>query len=247
MIARDDIIYGRNPVTEAIRAGREINRILIANDQKDSIFRLAMDKGITIINTDRRKLDKIAGNQNHQGVVAFVSPYAYHEIDDMLDNAKQKNEQPFIILLDDLTDDNNFANIIRSADAFGAHGIIIPKRNSVSVNAIVAKRSAGAIEHMLIARVTNLSRTIDELKEKGIWVYCADMDSGNMVSSTDLNNPVALVIGNEGYGVSRLVKQKSDFVISIPTAGHVESLNAANAAAVISYEIFRQRRTGGHL
>lgn len=239
---REDIIFGKNPVMEAIKADREINKILLANDLKDNIYRIARDKKIVVINVDRRKLDKIAGSSNHQGIIAYISPYCYYEINDMLEEAKEKGENPYILMLDELTDDNNLANIIRSAHAFGVHGIIIPKRNSVSLNAIVAKRSAGTIEYVKVARVTNLVRTIEELKEKGLWIYCAEINSENLISTTDFTGPAAIVIGSEGYGVSRLVKESCDVDITIPIRGAVSSLNAANAATVISYEVFRQRQ-----
>ncbi len=239
---RDDMIYGKNPVMEAIRAGREINKIFIAKDIRDNIFNEAREKGIIVINTDRRKLDKIAGNNDHQGIVAYVSPYGYSEVEDILSEAEDKKEDPLILLLDELTDDNNLANIIRSANAFGVHGIIIPKRNSASVNSIVAKRSAGAIEHMKIARVTNLVRIMEDLKQKGFWIYCGDIDSENEIQDISFEGPVALIIGSEGYGAGKLVKEKSDFLVKIPQKGEIGSLNAANAAAVIIYEIFRQKK-----
>lgn len=238
---REDIIYGRNPVMEAIRSGRDINKIFIANDLKDNIFSIAREQNIIVIKVDRRKLDKITGSENHQGIAASISPHRYYELDEILSDAASKDEEPFLMLLDELTDDNNLANIIRTANAFGVHGIIIPKRNSASLNAVVAKRSAGAIEYVKVARVTNLGRTIDELKQQKFWVYCADSKAKDEIQDIRFDGPVAVVIGSEGYGVGKLVRDKCDYMISIPIKGRVSSINAASAAAVIAYEISKQR------
>ena len=240
---KSKILIGRNPVMEALRAGRDIDRLIVGPGNEGSIKKIiamAKDKHVAIQYQDKSALDRMAEGGNHQGVIAFVSTYVYKEIDDMLKLAESKGEDPFLVILDGLEDPHNLGAIIRSADGAGAHGVIIPKRRSVSVTDVVAKTSAGAIEFMPVARVTNLSRTIDDLKEKGFWIAACDMGE-HMYYEADLTGPIAVVIGSEGFGISRLVEEKCDFIVSMPMKGGVNSLNASNAAAILLYEVCRQR------
>lgn len=243
-IINDNLIIGRNAVLELLKSGREVENVLIAKgDREGSVNKIAAmckDKGIVIKNVDRKKLDFMCGNANHQGVVANVPAHSYCTIDEILEYAKSRGEQPFLIICDEIEDSHNLGAIIRSAEACGAHGIIIPKRRNVGLNFIVAKTSCGALEYMRVARVNNLASTIEDLKKKNIWVYCADMD-GQPWCKTDFSGGCALVIGNEGKGVGRLIKEKCDVTVSLPMCGEVNSLNASVAAGIIMYEITRQR------
>lgn len=238
------IIYGRNAVLEAFRSGKTIDRLYVQEGVADgtlqSILRTAKktDAVINFVNKDR--LNKYAEGDKHQGVVAMAAAYNYAEVEDILNAAKEKEEPPFIIVLDDIEDPHNLGAIIRTANQAGAHGVIIPKRHAVGLTATVARTSAGAINYTPVAKVTNISRTIEELKEKGIWFACADM-SGELMYNCNLTGAIGLVIGSEGSGVSRLVKEKCDFVVKIPMFGQIDSLNASVAAGVLSYEIVRQR------
>lgn len=238
------VICGRNAVLEAFRSGRTIDRLYVQEGVADgtlqSILRTAKktDAVINFVNKDR--LNKYAEGDKHQGVVAMAAAYNYAEVDDILNAAKEKGEPPFIIVLDDIEDPHNLGAIIRTANQAGAHGVIIPKRHAVGLTATVARTSAGAINYTPVAKVTNISRTIEELKEKGIWFACADM-SGELMYNCNLTGAMGLVIGSEGSGVSRLVKEKCDFVVKIPMFGQIDSLNASVAAGVLSYEIVRQR------
>ena len=238
------VIYGRNAVLEAFRSGKTIDRLYVQEGVADgtlqSILRTAKktDAVIDFVNTDR--LNKYAEGDKHQGVVAMAAAYNYAEVEDILNAAKAKEEPPFIIVLDDIEDPHNLGAIIRTANQAGAHGVIIPKRHAVGLTATVARTSAGAINYTPVAKVTNISRTIEELKEKGIWFACADM-SGELMYNCNLTGAIGLVIGSEGSGVSRLVKEKCDFVVKIPMFGQIDSLNASVAAGVLSYEIVRQR------
>lgn len=238
------IIEGRNPVIEAIKSGAEIDTILISKEGSEGAYKkiteLAKEKNILVKNVDKFTLDRLSENKRHQGVIAEAMEYEYKEIDDILELAKERNEKPFIIILDEITDVHNLGAIIRTAECLGAHGIIIPKRRSAQVNGVVAKSSAGAVEYMHIARVTNISSTIEELKEKGLWIYGAHTD-GNNVYDEKFDSPVALVIGSEGSGIGRLVKEKCDTLVKIPMKGKVNSLNASCAASIIMYEIMKQR------
>ena len=244
-----NIIMGRNPVKEAIKAGRSIDRILVVNEHDGSlneILDLAYEAKLVIRNVDRSKLDEICmpfGHNgrpgNHQGIIAYVPEAEYCELSDILDYAKEKGEPPFIVLLDGIEDPHNLGSIIRSAECAGAHGVVIPKRRSASVTATVVKTSAGATEHMKIAKVVNLPAAIERLKEAGVWVAGADM-GGKPMYSADLKGPLALAVGAEGAGISRLVKEKCDFIVSVPLKGQMESLNASVAAAVIMFEKVRQ-------
>lgn len=239
-----DKIIGRNPVMEAIKSGREIDKILIKKGKYEGsivpIVKKAKENGIIIQEVDKQKLDAVAEGENHQGVIAYVSAHEYASVDDIFAVAEEKNESPFIILCDKITDPHNLGAIIRTANCVGAHGIIIPKRNSVGINSVVAKTSAGAVEYTKVAKVTNLASTIDDLKKRGVWVAAADMDGDDM-TKTDLKGSLCIVVGSEGSGVSRLVREKCDFVVSIPMKGEINSLNASVAAGVVMYEALRQR------
>jgi 23S rRNA (guanosine2251-2'-O)-methyltransferase len=240
----ENILYGRNAVIEALKAGRDIDKLLIQKGEKEgSILKIlgeAKDKGIVIIEAEKSKLDEITGREKHQGVVAYAAAQSYVEIDDILEEAKNKGEEPFILILENIQDPHNLGAIIRSAHNAGVHGIIIPKRRAVGLSGTVAKSSAGAIEYMKVAKVTNISQTIKELKEKGIWIACADMD-GKVMYQENLSGPIAIMVGNEGEGVSKLARECCDYVVTIPMYGKVNSLNASAAASVLVYEVVRQR------
>lgn len=238
------IIYGRNAVLEAFRSGKTIDRLYVQEGVADgtlqSILRTAKKTDAVINFVSKDRLNKYAEGDKHQGVVAMAAAYNYADVEDILNAAKEKDEPPFIIVLDDIEDPHNLGAIIRTANQAGAHGVIIPKRHAVGLTATVARTSAGAINYTPVAKVTNISRTIEELKEKGIWFACADM-SGELMYNCNLTGAIGLVIGSEGSGVSRLVKEKCDFVVKIPMFGQIDSLNASVAAGVLSYEIVRQR------
>ena len=240
----ENIIAGRNAVTEALRAGRVIDSLYVRRGEKDPavlrLISLAKDAGAVIKEADVRKLDHMCPGENHQGVVAQAAVREYAAVEDMLRLAETRNEPPFLLICDGLEDPHNLGAVIRSAECTGAHGVIIPKRRSVGLTYAVGRASAGAVEHMLIARVQNLSRELEKLKEKGIWIYAADMDGSPWVQA-DLTGPCALVVGSEGRGVSRLVKEKADFVLSLPIKGRINSLNASVAAGVLCCEVARQR------
>lgn len=240
----ENIIEGRNPVIEVLKSERTVEKLFIAKGAVEGslkmIISMARDKGIVISEVDRKKLDDMSSTHSHQGVIALVSPYSYSTIDEMIMLAKDRGEEPFIIVLDEIEDPHNLGSIIRSANVIGAHGIIIPKRRSAIVTATVAKASAGAIEYTKITKVTNLNQVIKELKERGLWVIGTDMD-GEICYNSNLTGPIAIVIGSEGKGISRLVKENCDGVVSIPIEGEVNSLNASVAAGIIMYEIKRQR------
>ncbi|HKK96177.1 MAG TPA: 23S rRNA (guanosine(2251)-2'-O)-methyltransferase RlmB [Anaerovoracaceae bacterium] len=239
----DNLIIGRNPVIEALKGHTEFEKILIAKGAEGSISKIvgiAKDKQVICHYVDRIVLDKMAPRQNHQGVIAEITEYKYAEIEDILKIAIKKEEEPFIIVLDDLQDPHNLGAIMRTAECAGAHGIIVPKRNSCGLTATVAKASAGAIEHMPCVRVTNIAQTLTKLKDEGFWIAACDM-GGSRYYNQDLTGKLCLVIGNEGKGISQLVKKKCDFVVSIPMKGKISSLNASNAAAVIIYEVRKQR------
>lgn len=237
-------IEGRNPVLEAFRAGKTIDRVFILDGCEDgpikSILREAK-KGDTIISfVKRERLDQLSETKKHQGVIAYAAAYEYAQVEDILDAAREKNEPPFIIILDSIEDPHNLGAMIRTANQAGAHGIIIPKRRAAGLTGTVAKVSAGAINYTPVAKVTNLANTIEELKKQGLWFVCADMD-GETMYHLDLKGPIGLVIGSEGDGVSRLVKERCDFLAKIPMAGNIDSLNASVAMGILSYEIVRQR------
>lgn len=238
------VIYGRNAVLEAFRSDRTIDRLYVQEGTADgtlqSILRAAKKTDAIINFVSKDRLNKYAEGDKHQGVVAMAAAYSYAEVDDILNAASKKGEPPFIIVLDDIEDPHNLGAIIRTANQAGAHGVIIPKRHAVGLTATVARTSAGAINYTPVAKVTNISRTIDELKEKGIWFACADM-SGELMYNCNLTGAIGLVVGSEGSGVSRLVKEKCDFVVRVPMFGQIDSLNASVAAGVLAYEIVRQR------
>ena len=237
------LIIGRNPVMEAIKAGRTINKIEMQKDGEGSIKKiasLAREKGIQIQYVDKIVLDKLVPGRPHQGIAAFMAAHDYVDVDDILQAAADKGEDPLIVVLDGLEDPHNLGAVLRSADGSGAHGVIIPSRRAVALTETVAKASAGAIEYVPVAKVSNLTQTIEYLKEKGLWIASVDMDGVNY-SEANLSGPLALVIGGEGSGVSRLIREKSDFIVSIPMKGWVNSLNASNAAAIMLYEAVRQR------
>lgn len=237
-------IEGRNAVLEAFRSGRTIDKLFLLDGSKDgpiqSILREARKSGTVIQFVDKERLNRMSETKKHQGVIAAASPCAYASVEDILVKAEEKGEEPFVILLDNIEDPHNLGAVIRTANLAGAHGVIIPKRRASGLTATVAKASAGAVNYTPVAKVTNLCQTIQELKERGIWFVCADMD-GELMYRQNLKGPIGLVIGNEGEGVSRLVKEHCDFTASIPMKGEIGSLNASAAAAVLAYEIVRQR------
>ena len=238
-------LEGRNAVLELLKSGKDVDKIIVAKGNVEGTIKRiigeASRKGIVIQEVARQKLDEISQTKNHQGVIAIASAHSYATVEEILENASSKNEPPFIIILDGITDPHNLGAIMRTAECAGAHGIIIPKRRSVGLTAVVGKTSAGAIEYMPVAKVTNISNTIEELKEKGVWIASTDMD-GETYFNADLKGPIAIVIGAEGDGVSRLVKEKCDFNVSIPMYGNISSLNASVAAGLIMYEIVRKRK-----
>ncbi|WHH61419.1 23S rRNA (guanosine(2251)-2'-O)-methyltransferase RlmB [Petroclostridium sp. X23] len=240
-----DKLEGRNPVMEALKSGREINKIFIQKGEREGsivkIIAMAKEKRIIVQEVERQKLDSLSSTRAHQGVIAFVSMQQYVEAEDILEKAAQKGEHPFVILVDEVNDPHNLGSILRTADAAGVHGVIIPKRRAVGLTAAVAKASAGAIEYVPVARVTNLGQTIDKLKEQGIWIVGADMNGDKNFYDADLKGPIGLVIGSEGEGVGRLIKEKCDFLVKIPMKGKITSLNASVAGAVLMYEVVKQR------
>jgi 23S rRNA (guanosine2251-2'-O)-methyltransferase len=242
---REDLIEGRNAVIEALKSERTIEQILIAKGDTEGSINvvqgLAREKGIVVKEVDRKKLDQMCEGGAHQGVVAIVTPYNYYSVDDILKYAKEKGEKPFIIVLDEIEDPHNFGAIIRTAEVCGVHGVIIPKRRNVGVTPVVYKTSAGAIEHMKIAKVTNVNTILEELKEKGIWIYGADMEGSEYCFNEKLDGAVALVIGSEGRGMSKLTKEKCDVLVKIPMVGQITSLNASVAAGIIMYEVLKQK------
>lgn len=241
-----DIIEGRNPVIEAIKSGRSINKILVIKGEREGsinyLIAAALEKKIVVQEVERAKIESLSITGAHQGVIAFVSAKDYVELEDILKIPSEKGEDPFILILDGITDAHNLGAILRTADAAGVHGVIIPKRRAIGLTAAVAKASAGAIEYVPVARVTNISQTIDYLKKQNIWVAGTDSAEENKsFQNSDLKGPIALVIGSEGEGLSRLVKEKCDFTIRIPMKGQISSLNASVAAAIVMYEVVRQR------
>lgn len=241
---RENKIEGRNAVIEAFRSGRAVDKVYVLNGCQDGPIRTIVreaKKHDTVINfVEKDRLDKMSDTGKHQGVIAFAASYEYAEVEDILAKAREKGEPPFVLLLDGIEDPHNLGAIIRTANLAGAHGVIIPKRRAVGLTATVAKASAGAINYTPVAKVTNLGQTIDELKEEGLWFVCADM-GGTSMYDLDLKGPIGVVIGNEGEGVSRLVREKCDFIASIPMKGDIDSLNASVAAGVLAFEIVRQR------
>ena len=238
-------IEGRNSVLEALKSGREIDKILVQSGEKNGslkkIIAVAREKKIVVTEMERRRLDAMSVTHSHQGVIAFAAAREYSTVEDILKSAADKGEQPFIVIADDLTDPHNLGSVIRTANAAGAHGVIIPKRNSVGLSPVVEKTSAGALEFTPVARVSNLASTIEFLKKNNIWVVGADMDGSETIYTHDFSGAVAIVVGSEGKGVSRLVREKCDFIVSIPMNGQINSLNASVAAALMMYEVVRTR------
>ena len=241
----DDQIEGRNAVLELLESGKDINKIFICKGEKhgsiNKIIGIAKDRKIIMVEKDKKQMDEMAQTENYQGVIAIVPPFEYSEVEDMLDLAKERGEDPFILLLDGIEDPHNLGSIIRTAETAGVHGIIIPKRRAASVNSTVNKVSAGAVQHMKIARVTNLTDTIKDLKEAGLWVIGTDMDAEKLYYEQDLKGPICIVIGSEGFGMSRLVKENTDILIKIPMKGKITSLNASVSAGIVMYEAVKQR------
>lgn len=241
---RTDLIEGRNAVNEAMRAGRAIDKLFVSRGSNDPalgrIISRAKEQGIAVVTVDRRKLDEMSCTGSHQGVIAVAAARQYASVDDIFALAAQRGEDPFVIVCDEISDVHNLGAIIRSAECAGAHGVIIPKRRSVGLTYAVGKASAGAVEYLPVARVGNLPSLLEELKARGLWIYAADMD-GSPWCQTDFTGPTALVIGSEGRGVGRLVKEKADFVVSLPLKGNINSLNASVAAGILCYEVARQR------
>ncbi|MCX8130926.1 MAG: 23S rRNA (guanosine(2251)-2'-O)-methyltransferase RlmB [Clostridia bacterium] len=240
-----DKLEGRNSVMEALRSERSINKIFVAKGEREGsikqIIALAKEKGIVLQEVDRVKLDNLSQTHSHQGVIAFVAVKEYVEVDDILKIAEERGEPPFIVLLDEITDPHNLGSILRTADAVGAHGVVIPKRRSIGLTATVSKASAGAVEYVPVARVTNLAQTIDYLKKQNIWVVGTDVSGEKPFFKNDLKGAIALVIGSEGEGMGKLVSEKCDFIVNIPMKGRISSLNAAVAGAVVMFEVLRQR------
>jgi len=242
---REDLVEGRNAVIEALRAGRALDKIYIARGETDKtlghIAARARDAGIVVVEADRRKLDAMSATKAHQGVVAVAAVREYCSVADILAAAEQRGEPPFVILCDEISDPHNLGAILRSAECAGAHGVIIPKRRSAGLTGIVGKTSAGAVEHIPVARVANLPSAIRDLKERGLWVYGTAASAPVSLWETDLTGPCCIVVGSEGEGMGRLVTEQCDFLVSIPLRGKLDSLNASAAAAVLMYEVVRQR------
>ena len=240
-----DQVEGRNSVLELLESGKDINKIYITRGERhgsiNKIIAKAKERKIIIVEKDRRQMQEIAETENYQGVIAIVPPFEYCEIEDMLEEAKNKNEDPFILILDGIEDPHNLGSIIRTAETAGVHGIIIPKRRAVSVNSTVNKVSAGAVEHMKIARVTNITDSIEKLKENGLWICGTDINTDTYYYNQDLTGPLGIVIGNEGTGMSDRVKKSCDFLVKIPMKGKVTSLNASVSAGIVIYEAMKQR------
>ena len=243
--AYQDQIEGRNAVLELLETGKDINKIFIAKGEKhgsiNKIISIAKERRGVTVEVDRAKLNQMAMSDNHQGVIAIVPPFDYCEVEDIISLAKQRNEKPFILILDGIEDPHNLGSIIRTAETAGVHGIIIPKRRAATVNSTVYKVSAGAVEHMNIARVNNLNETIKYLKDNDIWVCGTDMDAKNYYYNEKFDGPIAIVIGSEGFGMSRLVKDNCDFLVKIPMKGKITSLNASVSAGIVMYEVVKQR------
>lgn len=245
---KDEWIIGKNSVQEALRSGRAINKVFVSDQLQNQAYKkleqLAKQSGVIVQKVPKKKIDQLVEG-NHQGVAASVAAYEYSDIEDLFAKAEEKGEAPFFIICDEIEDPHNLGSILRTADASGAHGVIIPKRRSVSLTGTVAKTSTGAIEYIPVARVTNIARTIDELKERFVWVVGTDAEGTEDYRQLDGKMPIALVIGSEGRGMSRLTKDKCDWTVSLPMAGQVTSLNASVAASLLMYEVYRKRHPVG--
>ena len=238
-------VEGRNSVLELLETGKDINKIYVQSGEKhgsiNKIIAIAKSRNILISEIDKYKMRQMAQTENYQGVIAVVPPFEYSDVEDILNLAKERNEDPFVVILDGIEDVHNLGSIIRTAETAGVHGIVIPKRRSAIVNATVNKVSAGAVEHMKIARVNNINETIKELKDAGLWICGTDINTNTYYNQQDLKGPIAIVIGSEGFGISRLVKENCDFLVKIPMKGKVQSLNASVSAGIVIYEVVRQR------
>lgn len=241
----EDVIIGRNAVAEALKSGRGINKVWIASGDKEGsvseIAALAKERGIVLQFVERSKIESIAGGQRHQGVLAYGAPVAYVELEEILRRAEERQEPPFLLLLDELEDPHNLGALLRTADAVGVHGVLIPKRRSVPLTATVAKTSAGAVEYVPVARIGNIAQTLKLLKEKGLWVVGADMDGEQDYFDANLTGPLVIVVGSEGKGMSRLTKENCDFMVRMPMVGKINSLNASVAGSILMYEALHQR------
>ena len=241
----DDQIEGRNSVLELLESGKDVNKIFVTRGEKhgsiNKILGIAKERKIIVVEKDKKQMDEMAQEENYQGVIAIVPPFEYVEISDILEVAKERNEDPFVIVLDGIEDPHNLGSIIRTAETAGVHGVIIPKRRAVSVNSTVNKASAGAVEHMKIARVTNISDAIEELKKAGLWVCGTAVDTNKYYYNQDLTRALAIVIGNEGKGIGEKVKKNCDFLVKIPMKGKVQSLNASVSTGIVVYEAVKQR------
>lgn len=241
----DDIVEGRNPVLELLESGKDINKIFVQSGERNGsinkIIAKAKEKRIVLVETQKSKLDELSETKNHQGVIAVVPPFEYCDVYDILEYAKQKNEKPFILILDGIEDPHNLGSIIRTSETAGVHGVIIPKRRAAAVNATVAKTSAGAVEYVKIARVSNINDTIKYLKENGVWIYGTDGEAETMYYKQDFRDSSAIIIGNEGSGMSDLVKKNCDGLVKIPMKGKINSLNASVSAGIVIYEVVKQR------
>ncbi len=241
----DDQIEGRNSVLELLESEKDINKIFITKGERhgsiNKIIAIAKERGIILVEKDKRQMDEISQNKNYQGVIAIVPPYEYCEIENILEVAKEKKEEPFVLILDGIEDPHNLGSIIRTAETAGVHGVIIPKRRAASVNSTVNKASAGAVQHIKIARVTNISDSIQKLKEEGLWICGTDINTDKYYHNQDLTGALGIVIGNEGTGISDKVRKNCDFLVKIPMKGKIESLNASVSAGIVIYESVKQR------
>ena len=241
----DDQIEGRNSVLELLESEKDINKIFITKGERhgsiNKIIAIAKERGIILVEKDKRQMDEISQNKNYQGVIAIVPPYEYCEIEDILEVAKERKEEPFVLILDGIEDPHNLGSIIRTAETAGVHGVIIPKRRAASVNSTVNKASAGAVQHMKIARVTNISDSIQKLKDEGLWICGTDINTDKFYYNQDLTGALGIVIGNEGSGISDKVRKNCDFLVKIPMKGKFESLNASVSAGIVIYESVKQK------
>ena len=245
MKENSQFVIGKNPIIEILKSDRSVNKIYIADGMQKSVVQnitsLAKERGVVISYVPRKKLDQMADSSNHQGVVAEIAAYDYYELDELLNVINKKSDLPFVLMLDGIEDPHNLGSILRTADVVGVDGVIIPKRRASGLTSTVAKTSAGAIEYVPVSRVTNLAQTIEILKEKGYWIVGTDAKAKEKYTDVDYKMPICLVIGSEGKGVSRIVKDKCDFFVNMPMKGHVNSLNASVASAIMMYEVYRQR------
>lgn len=241
----EDQVEGRNSVLELLESGKDINKIFVTKGEKhgsiNKILAIAKERKIIVVEKDKKQMDEMAQNENYQGVIAIVPPFEYCEIEDILDYAKQKNEDPFILILDEIEDPHNLGSIIRTAETAGVHGVIIPKRRAAAVNSTVNKASSGAVEYMHIARVTNITDIIQKLKDAGLWICGTDINAEKYYYEQDLTGPLGIVIGNEGKGMGEKVRKNCDFLVKIPMKGKVTSLNASVSAGIVIYEALKQR------